>query len=113
MTDDEKRHREQKNSERRHNKRRRDEGKQFIPLEDSETSESMESMAVLKLPFSVEEREVLGYRTKVMLDVGRLLYLETKGYTCSMVDYVDSSVTKENRLLIAKKSCTAAAVAVE
>lgn len=50
--------------------------------------------------FSQEEREVLGQLARQSIDHGRVLFLRSKGYNTKIVQYVDSSVSLENRALI-------------
>ncbi|KAL6893762.1 hypothetical protein ACP4OV_007860 [Aristida adscensionis] len=50
------------------------------------------------------ERASLGFMCKDIIDSGRLLWLRQKGLVADLVSYVPSTISPENRLLIAK--CT-------
>ena len=50
---------------------------------------------------SIEEKADIGLRCKMVLDIGRLLYLQSAGFECEMVRYVDGTLSPENRLLTA------------
>ena len=47
------------------------------------------------------EKIAIGQRCKMLLDVGRILYLQDAGFKCEIVRYVDGALTPENRLLVA------------
>tara|TARA_B100000795_G_scaffold153601_1_gene115135 strand:+ start:136 stop:1866 length:1731 start_codon:yes stop_codon:yes gene_type:complete len=47
-----------------------------------------------------DEKREFGKRCKTAIDVGRLLYLENNGFQCEIVQYIDRSITPENRLLV-------------
>ena len=47
--------------------------------------------------------KALGYKVRQILDVGRLLYLRTRGYECGLVRYCDESLTGEQWLLWARR----------
>jgi tRNA:m4X modification enzyme len=47
------------------------------------------------------EKADIGLRCKMVLDIGRLLYLQSAGFECEMVRYVDGTLSPENRLLTA------------
>ena len=47
------------------------------------------------------EREILGYKCKRILDMGRVRYLEANGFQSYLIYYVDSLVSLENVALLA------------
>lgn len=49
-----------------------------------------------------EERRLLGFKIRILLDYGRLLYLENHGYKGKLIPYTSKS--KENILILAKKN---------
>ncbi|XP_030758310.1 tRNA:m(4)X modification enzyme TRM13 homolog isoform X1 [Sitophilus oryzae] len=49
------------------------------------------------------DREEIGRRCKNLINWGRLLHLETAGFTCSLHYYVDNNVTLENVCIVAYK----------
>lgn len=54
-----------------------------------------------RLALTVEERENLGRLCKLLIDHGRLDYLNSMGYTASLEYYTEPEVSLENVLLIA------------
>lgn len=53
------------------------------------------------LQLSIEEREHLGRLCKLLIDRGRVDYLETMGYNASLEHYTEPEVSLENVLLTA------------
>lgn len=49
-----------------------------------------------------DERAVLGFMCKQIIDVGRLMWMKEQGLEAELVKYVPSSISPENHLLIAK-----------
>ena len=80
------------NGKKRDELRSSDEEHEVSPLKDD-----LDSM-----PFS-RKRE-LGNACKNLIDIGRALYLERKGYDVELLQYVDSATSRENRLLVARSS---------
>jgi len=54
--------------------------------------------------FSVEEKKIIGYKCKRLLDLGRVEFLTKHGFEANLVGYVEESVTPENVLLVATKN---------
>lgn len=50
------------------------------------------------LPYA--KRQQLGFKCKRILDVGRLMYLQSLGANCKLVNYVNHSISMENVALI-------------
>mmetsp|Transcript_19962 Transcript_19962/g.25914 ORF Transcript_19962/g.25914 Transcript_19962/m.25914 type:complete len:469 (+) Transcript_19962:61-1467(+) len=51
--------------------------------------------------FSSSEKEKIGKKCKEVLNLGRATYLQSKGYSVSLIKYVKEEVTLENTLLLA------------
>jgi tRNA:m4X modification enzyme len=51
----------------------------------------------------VDEKEILGYTCKRIIDQGRLEYLRENGFTVELVHYVDREVSPENIALFARR----------
>ncbi|XP_052749861.1 tRNA:m(4)X modification enzyme TRM13 homolog isoform X2 [Galleria mellonella] len=64
---------------------------------------TQDSIEVKEQKLSQEWRERVGRRTKALLDWGRVLYLEEKGFDARLCYYVPTSVSLENMCIIAKK----------
>ncbi|XP_059062379.1 tRNA:m(4)X modification enzyme TRM13 homolog [Achroia grisella] len=64
---------------------------------------SHENNVQVKEKMSQQYREVVGRRTKALLDWGRVLYLREKGFDARLCYYVPTSVSLENLCIIAKK----------
>lgn len=54
-----------------------------------------------ELGLSREEKEVVGQRSKHILNWGRLYYLEKLGFNCFLHYYVNKSVSLENVCIVA------------
>ena len=52
---------------------------------------------------SFSERRELGLMTKRVIDIGRVLFLESVGYTAELIYYCDRQHSLENAALIARK----------
>ncbi len=50
-----------------------------------------------------EEKKIIGLQCKRLIDTGRMKYLEQYGYSTELMYYVDSDVTLEDVVLLAKK----------
>ncbi|KAJ8919123.1 hypothetical protein NQ315_012108 [Exocentrus adspersus] len=57
-----------------------------------------------EIGLSREEKEVVGYRCKHLLNWGRLLYMKKLGFNCSLHYYVEKSISLENVCIVAVKS---------
>lgn len=55
---------------------------------------------------SREQRELIGYQCKRVLDYGRLKHLQANGYQASLKFYVSRDVTLENVILLAQRAST-------
>ncbi len=52
---------------------------------------------------SNEEKVDLGAKCKELIDVGRALYLQERGFNVTLVRYVDPQTSPENTLLLATR----------
>lgn len=52
---------------------------------------------------SNEEREVLGRQAKVLLEFGRAAYLTQIGFEVKLYQYVNSTISPENLLILGRK----------
>lgn len=50
------------------------------------------------------ERELIGYKVKTLLNWGRLEYLKNIGFEGSLFRYISSDVSLENMCIVAKYS---------
>lgn len=48
------------------------------------------------------ERAGLGFKCKLIIDMGRLIWMKERGLEAQLVKYVSSTISPENHLLIAK-----------
>lgn len=74
---------------------------------DVETQTRHLALKLVHFPFrwsdyTVSEREEIGRQCKRVIDAGRLKYLESHDFTARLAFYVDSSVSLENAVLLAK-----------
>ncbi|XP_006434529.2 tRNA:m(4)X modification enzyme TRM13 homolog isoform X2 [Citrus clementina] len=89
-----------------------DHGLDHLDFTDSRMHlESIEKELGSGLPVGVEdivrnmkadERAVLGFMCKQIIDAGRLMWMKEQGLEAKLVKYVPSSISPENHLLIAK-----------
>ncbi len=81
----------------RHGKKPSESGSSDDEHEVSPLKDELDSM-------SFSRKRELGNACKNLIDIGRALYLEKKGYDVELLQYVDSSTSRENRLLVARSS---------
>ncbi|XP_071485589.1 tRNA:m(4)X modification enzyme TRM13 homolog [Diadema antillarum] len=79
--------------------RGRDRGKSS---EEEASEHPVEQQSIVStLGLSVPDREMIGFKCKRVLDMGRLLYLRNHRLKTELVYYVERSITPENALLVA------------
>lgn len=54
----------------------------------------------IEIGLSRSEKEEVGRRSKIILNWGRLKYMEKEGFTCKLHYYVDSAVSPENTCIV-------------
>ncbi len=55
------------------------------------------------LKLGKDEKKSIGLQCKRLIDTGRLKYLENHGYEAKLLYYVDSNITLEDIVLLARK----------
>jgi tRNA:m4X modification enzyme len=77
-----------------------EEAKAPAAAEAGEEAEPSQAQALL----SRAEKEIIGAQCKELLDVGRALWLQQRGFDVRLVRYVAPDVSPENTLLIATRA---------
>ncbi|XP_070564543.1 tRNA:m(4)X modification enzyme TRM13 homolog [Ptychodera flava] len=77
-----------------------------ISASDSQNSTEQETINVgyrdLLNSLSVDEREEIGRMSKRLIDIGRIKFLEDKGFKVDLAYYVESKISLENIVMIAR-----------
>ncbi|XP_060645212.1 tRNA:m(4)X modification enzyme TRM13 homolog [Drosophila nasuta] len=73
-------------------------------MAEAEADPHKEALPEVSQRLSREERELIGYQCKRVLDFGRLEHLKTNGYEASLKFYVPRDVTLENVILLARRA---------
>ncbi|XP_066932241.1 tRNA:m(4)X modification enzyme TRM13 homolog [Clytia hemisphaerica] len=71
--------------------------------ESDETNTLNEGKIHHKLKFSIAEQEEIGHMCKLLIDYGRIQYIESRGFKPHLVKYISRDVTPENIALLVNK----------